>query len=201
MPQCRALITAANPIILNRRRNACTSFKCVANCRQRSLSLNCSIPYKDQISRVWAIGAAIIGISAYNIPRWFIAMWNSSNISKGAASFYSGNGRRDSTWSAGVYRKGYKSQSPCHWFPQWYGKPWCFLNALGTAHTEQRVTSLKAQLDNLLLHQEAKPNKLATVDEAFCYQFLVETILKRATQVLSHIPINRFGIKLVFKRL
>ncbi len=74
-------------------------------------------------------------------------------------------------------------------------------NALGTAPTEQRITSLKAQLDNLLLHLEAKPNKLATMDEAFCYQFLVETTLKRTTQVLSHIPINRFGIKLVFKGL
>jgi hypothetical protein len=74
-------------------------------------------------------------------------------------------------------------------------------NALGTAPTEQRITSLKAQLDNLLLHLGAKSNKLATMYEAFCYQFLVETILKRATQVLSHIPINRFGIKLVFKGL
>ena len=74
-------------------------------------------------------------------------------------------------------------------------------NALGTAPTEQRITSLKAQLDNLLLHLETNPNKLATMDEAFCYQFPVETILKRATQILSHIPINRFGIKLVYKHL
>jgi len=37
--------------------------------------------------------------------------------------------------------------------------------------------SLKAQLDNLALHYSGKPNELATIDEAFRVQKLVEGIL------------------------
>jgi len=37
--------------------------------------------------------------------------------------------------------------------------------------------SLKAQLDNLALHFSGKPNQLATMDEAFHVQQIVEGIL------------------------
>jgi len=40
-----------------------------------------------------------------------------------------------------------------------------------------RATSLKAQLDDLSLHLASKPNKLATMEEAFRVQTLVEGIL------------------------
>jgi predicted dehydrogenase len=42
---------------------------------------------------------------------------------------------------------------------------------------DPRATSLKAQLDDLSLHLAAKPNRLATMDEAFRVQTLVESIL------------------------
>ena len=42
---------------------------------------------------------------------------------------------------------------------------------------DPRATSLKAQLDDLLLHLASKPNRLATMEEAFRVQTLVEGIL------------------------
>ncbi len=42
---------------------------------------------------------------------------------------------------------------------------------------DPRATSLKAQLDDLSLHLASKPNRLATMDEAFRVQILVEGIL------------------------
>ena len=42
---------------------------------------------------------------------------------------------------------------------------------------DPRATSLKAQLDDLSLHLASKPNRLATMNEAFCVQTLVEGIL------------------------
>ena len=42
---------------------------------------------------------------------------------------------------------------------------------------DPRATSLKAQLDDLSLHLTSKPNRLATMDEAFRVQILVEGIL------------------------
>ena len=42
---------------------------------------------------------------------------------------------------------------------------------------DPRAVSLKAQLDNLVLKINNKPNTLATIDEAFRVQILVEEIL------------------------
>jgi len=42
---------------------------------------------------------------------------------------------------------------------------------------DPRATSLKAQLDDLSLHLASKPNRLATMEEAFRVQTLVESIL------------------------
>jgi hypothetical protein len=42
---------------------------------------------------------------------------------------------------------------------------------------EPRATSLKAQLDDLLLLIAGKPNRLATVEEALRVQILIEGIL------------------------
>ena len=44
---------------------------------------------------------------------------------------------------------------------------------------DPRAISLKAQLDDLLLHLAAKPNRLATMKEAFRIQTLVESILAK----------------------
>jgi hypothetical protein len=42
---------------------------------------------------------------------------------------------------------------------------------------DPRATGLKAQLDDLSLHLALKPNRLATMNEAFSVQTLVEGIL------------------------
>ena len=44
---------------------------------------------------------------------------------------------------------------------------------------DPRAISLKAQLDDLSLHLAAKPNRLATMEEAFRIQTLVESILTK----------------------
>ena len=44
---------------------------------------------------------------------------------------------------------------------------------------DPRAISLKAQLDDLSLHLAAKPNRLATMKEAFRIQTLVENILAK----------------------
>ena len=51
--------------------------------------------------------------------------------------------------------------------------------ALREPPKDPRAISLKAQLDDLLLHLAAKPNRLATMEEAFRIQTLVETILAK----------------------
>lgn len=49
--------------------------------------------------------------------------------------------------------------------------------ALREPPKDPRAVSLKAQLDNLALHFLGEPNQLATMDEAFHVQQLVEGIL------------------------
>ena len=44
---------------------------------------------------------------------------------------------------------------------------------------DPRAVSLKAQLDHLVLKLNYKPNSLATIDEAFRVQILVEEILSK----------------------
>ena len=44
---------------------------------------------------------------------------------------------------------------------------------------DPRAVSLKAQLDNLVLNIKNKPNSLATINEAFRVQKLVEEILSK----------------------
>ena len=44
---------------------------------------------------------------------------------------------------------------------------------------DPRAVSLKAQLDNLVLKLDYKPNSLATIDEALGVQMLVEEILSK----------------------
>jgi predicted dehydrogenase len=51
--------------------------------------------------------------------------------------------------------------------------------ALREPPKDPRAISLKAQLDDLLLHLAAKPNRLATMEEAFRIQTLVESILSK----------------------
>ena len=51
--------------------------------------------------------------------------------------------------------------------------------ALREPPKDPRAISLKAQLDDLLLHLAAKPNRLATMEEAFRIQTLVESILTK----------------------
>mgnify|MGYP001215016240 FL=1 len=51
--------------------------------------------------------------------------------------------------------------------------------ALREQPKDPRAISLKAQLDDLSLHLAAKPNRLATMEEAFRIQTLVETILAK----------------------
>jgi predicted dehydrogenase len=48
---------------------------------------------------------------------------------------------------------------------------------LGERPSDPRASSLKAQLDDLLLCIEKKPNRLATLEEALRVQKLVETML------------------------
>jgi predicted dehydrogenase len=52
--------------------------------------------------------------------------------------------------------------------------------ALREPPKDPRAISLKAQLDDLLLHLAAKPNRLATMEEAFRIQTLVESILSKS---------------------
>ena len=52
--------------------------------------------------------------------------------------------------------------------------------ALREPPKDPRAVSLKAQLDDLLLHLAAKPNRLATMEEAFRIQTLVESILSKS---------------------
>jgi len=49
--------------------------------------------------------------------------------------------------------------------------------AVGADYADPRAASLKAQLDDLLLLMDGKPNRLATLDEALRVQILVEGIL------------------------
>ena len=51
--------------------------------------------------------------------------------------------------------------------------------ALREPPQDPRAISLKAQLDDLSLHLAAKPNRLATMEEAFRIQTLVESILAK----------------------
>ena len=51
--------------------------------------------------------------------------------------------------------------------------------ALRKQPKDPRAISLKAQLDDLSLHLAAKPNRLATMEEAFRIQTLVESILAK----------------------
>jgi predicted dehydrogenase len=51
--------------------------------------------------------------------------------------------------------------------------------ALREPPKDPRAISLKAQLDDLSLHLAAKPNRLATMEEAFRIQTLVESILAK----------------------
>jgi predicted dehydrogenase len=51
--------------------------------------------------------------------------------------------------------------------------------ALREQPKDPRAISLKAQLDDLSLHLAAKPNRLATMEEAFRIQTLVESILTK----------------------
>jgi predicted dehydrogenase len=51
--------------------------------------------------------------------------------------------------------------------------------ALREPPKDPRAISLKAQLDDLSLHLVAKPNRLATMEEAFRIQTLVESILAK----------------------
>ena len=51
--------------------------------------------------------------------------------------------------------------------------------ALREPPKDPRAISLKAQLDDLLLHLAAKPNRLATMEEAFRIQTLIESILSK----------------------
>jgi predicted dehydrogenase len=43
--------------------------------------------------------------------------------------------------------------------------------------SDPRATSLKVQLDDLVLLMDGKPNRLATIEEALCVQILIEGIL------------------------
>jgi hypothetical protein len=52
---------------------------------------------------------------------------------------------------------------------------------VGPNPTDPRATSLKAQLDDLVLVCEGKPNRLATLQEALRVQILVEGILADQT--------------------
>ena len=50
---------------------------------------------------------------------------------------------------------------------------------LGEEPDDPRAVSLKAQLDDLVLKLNNKPNSLATIDEALRVQILVEEILSK----------------------
>jgi hypothetical protein len=57
--------------------------------------------------------------------------------------------------------------------------------ALRKAPKDPRAVSLKAQLDNLSLHMKGEANMLATIDEAFQVQKLVESILTKSGDILD----------------
>lgn len=52
---------------------------------------------------------------------------------------------------------------------------------VGESPADPRATSLKAQLDELVLCLEGKPHRLATLDEALRVQVLIESILDNST--------------------